>query len=115
MGNNDPSTNDNHEERRSKPRIYEPFPAMVRGVDMAGQTFEADTLIDNLGSGGVYLRLTQFVNPGAQLFIVIRLSKNSSNLMSSPRAAARGRVLRCDPQPNALFGLAVAFTRRRFF
>ena len=91
MDNNGPWTNHNGEERRSKPRIHEPFPAMVRGVDAAGQAFKADTLIDNLGSGGVYLRLAQFVNPSAQLFIVIRLSTNSSSVGSSARVAGAGK------------------------
>ena len=78
MTNNGPATDNNEVERRSKPRIDEHFPAKVRGVDTAGKAFKAETVIDNLSAGGVYLRLARPVSPGADLFVIIRLSTSLS-------------------------------------
>ena len=41
-------------ERRSKPRIYIPFPATVQGVDESGNPFEVDTVIDNLSGNSEF-------------------------------------------------------------
>ncbi|PYV86367.1 MAG: hypothetical protein DMG05_19935 [Acidobacteria bacterium] len=107
-------TNNGEINHRTKPRIYEPFPAKVRGVDTNGEAFRIETVIDNLSTGGVYLRLAQPVEQGAKLFIMIRLSTAKSDEMPAPRVAARGVVLRAEPQPDGVYGLAIAFTRHRF-
>ena len=107
-------TNNGEISHRTKPRIYEPFPAKVRGVDTNGEPFRIETVIDNLSTGGVYLRLAQPVEQGAKLFIMIRLSTAKSDEMPAPRVAARGVVLRAEPQPDGVYGLAIAFTRHRF-
>src|SRR5262245_29330904 len=58
-------------ERRRHPRLRKPFPATVRGVDAYGESFEADTVLDNLSAGGLYLRLGRCVKQKTKLFVII--------------------------------------------
>lgn len=107
--NSGPSQRVSGRERRRTPRIEVPFPALVRGVDVYAQAFETHTVLDNLNSHGLYLRLVQQVAAGMRLFVVIRLSV-------APNAnciALRGVVLRIEPRPGA-FGIAIRFTHHRF-
>ena len=99
------------EDRRRKPRIYEPFPARVRGVDWRGDPFEVEAVLDNLSAGGLYLRLKRRMEAGAKLFIFFRLATRLTPEAKGLGVAARSRVLRSDPLPNGAFGVAVAFER----
>jgi hypothetical protein len=97
-------------ERRRKPRLYEPFPAKVRGEDADGVSFELDTVLDNVGPGGLYLRLARNVSQGATLFIVVRLSPAPGKTVFAPTMAFRGIVERVEPGPDGRCGLAVSLT-----
>jgi hypothetical protein len=101
-------------ERRSKPRIQNPFPATVRGVNARGETFETDTVLDNLSAGGLYLFLLQQVELGAKVFIVIQFSTGPTVRETRPRVAIRGEVLRAERESSGACGIAVAFTGHRF-
>lgn len=101
-------------ERRAKPRISEPYPATVRGLDGSGWAFEEETVLDNLSASGLYLRLGRSIQPGAKLFIVFWLSPNRSRQDPTSTVAVRGIVLRAELQPDGSCGLAVAFRRYRF-
>lgn len=100
-------------ERRSKPRITEPFLARVRGVDASGKPFEVDADLDNLSVTGLHLRLAQRVPLGGRLFFIIRLCSSSSGEPSSLKVAARGVVVREEAFSEVDFGIAVSFTRYR--
>lgn len=39
-------------EQRRHPRLYEPFPTQVHGVDAGGEAFDINTVLDNLSAGG---------------------------------------------------------------
>ena len=101
------------EERRLKLRLYGSFPATVRGVNDAGEVFEIDASIENIGAGGLYLRMAQKVLPGSKLFIVTRLTA-LPGAVSAPKLALRGTVLRAEPQPDGTCGVAVGVTSHRF-
>ncbi|MCZ7572245.1 MAG: PilZ domain-containing protein [Ardenticatenaceae bacterium] len=101
-------------ERRAKPRISEPYPATVRGLDGSGWAFEEETVLDNLSAGGLYLRLPRSIHPGARLFIVFRLSTSPYERDPSSVVAVRGVVLRAELQPDGSCGLAVTFRHYRF-
>ena len=101
------------EERRLKLRLYGSFPATVRGVNDIGEAFEIDASLENIGAGGLYLRMAQKVSPGAKLFIVTRLTRASRGV-SAPRLALRGIVLRVEPQPDGTCGVAAGVTSHRF-
>jgi hypothetical protein len=98
-------------ERRSKLRLYGPFPAKVRGVDVNGKIFKVETVLDNISAGGLYLRLRQRLEPDAILFVVTRLSASE---VRAPRVAVRGKVLRIEQKPDGECGVAVKITRHRF-
>ena len=101
-------------ERRSRTRIYEPFTVRVRGRDEIGEKYEMDTVLDNLGPGGLYLRLARNVEEGAKLFFLVRLSPSQDRAVFAPLVAIHGEVLRAEPQTDGRCGVAVRFSRRRF-
>jgi hypothetical protein len=100
-------------ERRSKPRIYEPFPVTVHGMDASGEEFRAAGLLDNLSAAGLYLRLLQRVEPGTTLSVIIRFS-NGQNGAAAPRVATQGVVLRAELKPGGACGLGIKITRHWF-
>jgi len=99
-------------ERRRKPRIATPFPTIVRGVNAAGEAFEAESVLDNLSSSGLYVRLGQRVKKRTELEFLIRMSAAAHE--GAATVQARGVVLRVEAMPAGLFGLAVKLTRHRF-
>ncbi len=101
-------------ERRSCTRINEPFPVTVNGTDPAGQEFQSETLLDNLSAGGLYMRLARHLEPGAKLSFVVRMASGENQDEMAPRIAAKGIVLRVEPQADGRYGLGVAFTQHRF-
>jgi len=102
------------EERRSKPRIYIPFPATVSGVDEDGEEFMVSATIDNLSSGGLYVRIVPCVKIGARLLIIFRLSTAATAGKLSPRVSVKGRVIRVDRKFEGVCGVAVKFGFARF-
>lgn len=101
-------------ERRRKPRLDTPFPVTVRGMDTSEQAFEIHTVLENLSSGGLYLRLPRRLEPGAKLSAVVRLSTAADQEAPAPRVAVQGVVLRVEPKLDGGTGVAVRFTRHRF-
>ncbi|HKX27186.1 MAG TPA: PilZ domain-containing protein [Blastocatellia bacterium] len=102
-------------ERRSKQRIKNPFPALVRGLTAGGKQFELRTVLDNLSAGGLYLRLPERIETGHRLSIMIQLSNGLTGGRPGLRVLVHGEVLRVEPQPGGIYGLAVAFKRHRMF
>ena len=100
-------------ERRSRTRLQERFPVTVRTVNRKRESFKTDTMIENLSSRGLYLKLPYDVEQGSRLFALLLLSPLASG-GSSSRVALRGVVTRSDPQPDGTYGVAVAIKRHRF-
>ena len=101
-------------ERRIKPRIYRPFHARVRGVNAGGEAFEVSTVLDNMSSGGLYLRVEQNVRQGADISVIIRLSTKKVDLIPVANVAVEGVVVRNDAQPSGVYGLGISISTRRF-
>jgi hypothetical protein len=99
-------------ERRKKPRTTTPFPTIVRGVNVAGEEFEVQSVLDNLSSGGLYIRLGQRVKEKTKLEFLIRMSV--AQHADAATVQARGVVLRVDKQSAGVYGLAVKLTHHRF-
>ena len=95
-------------------RLYGPFSAKVRGVNMNGRVFKVDAEVEDISSGGVYLRLKRPVEVGASLLVIIRFSKAWTDEVRVPTVAVRGTVLRVEPEPEGGWGVVVAITRNRF-
>ena len=101
-------------ERRGRPRVEQPFPVTVRGVDATGEPLDIDTVLDNMSAGGLYVRIPRRIEPGARLAVGIRLSVPGGQGRKA-RVAARGVVLRADSTAHGEHGLAIEFTRHRVF
>lgn len=102
------------QERRASPRIETPFPAAVRSIDIDYQPFEAYAVLDNLSSGGLYLRLARRVQQGVRLFVLIRLSIALDADRSTAGIALHGAALRVEPRPGGIFGTAISLGHHRF-
>ena len=100
-------------ERRGKVRNYEPFSVKVQYADPNGNFFEIDTVLDNLSTSGLYLRMAQKVHAGDKLSIRINLPPVSDVAAPGLNVSTEGEVLRVDPLRNDKFGVAVRFTRYR--
>jgi hypothetical protein len=101
-------------ERRVASRIETPFPAIVRGVALGARRFEEHTVLDNLSSRGLHLRLVRPVQQGIKLFVLIRLSGASNTDDSMGFIALHGVVLRAEARPGSVFAIAVSLTHHRF-
>jgi hypothetical protein len=101
-------------ERRSKPRICEFFPVMVHGVDGNGEAFETATVLDNLSTDGLYMRIGQSIQPGATLSMIIQFATSPINGEPTARAVIYGVVLRAELTPSGACGVAIKFSRYQF-
>lgn len=94
------------QESRKQVRTYGAFPLRIRGDDRSGEHFELTSLADNVSTGGFYAQLPRAVDRGAALFALVSLPGGS-------QVAARGVVLRVEPKPFGLYGMAVQFRQAR--
>ena len=101
-------------ERRGTPRIDKAFPVKVSGTDVNRQAIEADVLLENLSSSGLYLYLPQKVERGASLSVIIRLPSVLTGKELGARVAAHGDVVRVELRADGYYGLAVAFKHHCF-
>jgi hypothetical protein len=101
-------------ERRIASRIETPFRAIVRGATLGARRFEEHTVLDNLSSCGLYLRIGRPVRQGSKLFVLIRLSGVGNEGGPAGCIALHGVVLRVEARPGNVFSVAVRFTNHRF-
>lgn len=97
-------------ERRAKPRIRQAFPTRVCGVDSAGRPFDLNVGLEDISSGGLYLRIPRALKIGEELSLVVRFS----NGHQGATAALRASVLRVEPGLDGLHGIAMAIQRYEF-
>jgi hypothetical protein len=101
-------------ERRAAPRIETPFPVIVRSAAVDGQLFEEYTMLDNLSSSGLYLRLARRVQQSSRVFALIRLSAAPDADASVACIALHGLVMRTESLPGGVYGTAIRLTHHRF-
>ena len=68
-------------------------------------------VVENVSGDGAFVRTTETIGPGERVFLVFRLSETGQ---TGPQVAARGRVVRAEPQPDGYVGIAVHFSSHRF-
>ncbi len=102
------------EDRRIKPRVYIPFPAIVEGRDENGQVFKADTVLDNFSSNSMYFRILPCVGHGTKLSITVGLSTSLPVHETPSRISVEGLVRRADLKEGGVCGVAVTFKKARF-
>ena len=101
-------------ERRSKPRIDVPFHARVQGIDGAGNEFFIETVLDNISSDGLYMRMMPSVEIGSALLIDVGLRPTEHVTPEAPRFSISGVVLRKEDKLGGTSGVAVSFVKVRF-
>src|SRR5262245_6444598 len=104
-----------YEERRSGLRLSLPYAARLWGRDDAGLAFKEDTVVENLSTSGLFLRLTREVPMGTHVHVAALLLHESDSLRPGLRLAASGVVVRTEPNAHGFWGVAVMFIRRRVF
>jgi c-di-GMP-binding flagellar brake protein YcgR len=102
-----------HAERRRALRVDLPFAAIVRGMDATNDRFTEHATLDNLSACGLYLRLRRPVEPGGNLFLVVRLAITDEQAPAA-RIALRGTVVRSESLMDGRCGVAIAFDQHRF-
>ena len=98
-------------ERRGKPRLREPFPATVRGVDMDGRAFQLHAELGNMSSSGLYFRMAHGVKIGEDLNFSIKFTNGIS---TGATAHVLARVVRVEPGLDGLNGLGLAIMNYEF-
>jgi len=68
-------------------------------------------VLENVSGDGAFVRTTETIDPGEQVFVVFRLSETGQ---TGPRVAALARVVRSERQSNGNVGIAVQFSSHRF-
>lgn len=100
-------------ERRRRSRIYCPFPATVSGADVNGEPFDVLTVIDNLSSNSLYLRIMPCVEKGYKLAVTLQL-RTTLEETTPTKVALEGHVIRADQKPGGACGIAIGFEKPRF-
>ena len=100
-------------DRRRKTRIRGPISAHVRGADVHGRSFDLEADLDNLGAGGLYVRLDWQVEKGAPLWVSFRLPAGPGLEQIGTRWTAQGVIRHVEIQPDGICGLGVEFTNYR--
>jgi PilZ domain len=98
-------------ERRSKPRLRNPFPATVTGIDQAGRAFQLQGELANMSSSGLYFRMAHGVNVGEELNFSIKFSNGISN---GATARVVARVVRVERGADGLNGFGMAIMNYEF-
>lgn len=99
------------QERRQKARIKEPFPARIWGVDSGDLPFNADAVVDNISSTGLYLKTPIAVGAGREVKLIVHLLSGPA---SGVTASLQGQVLRSELQADGQCGLAITINKHRF-
>jgi hypothetical protein len=100
-----------HLNRRHYPRIQNPFPARVCGVNTEGVPFEFHTRIDNLSVTGLYLRVPEQIKECSELEVKVQFSDNFGE---GTAIQVKGIILRAEPKPGMIYGIAVKFLKHKF-
>jgi len=97
--------------RRLSDRLAGPFETLVRLRHPSGVKRQVTAVVENVSGDGAFVRTTETISPGEQVFVVFRLSETGH---TGPRVAARGRVVRSERRSNENVGIAVQFSGHRF-
>ena len=82
--------------RRRYDRLHQPYVALVRGVDSRGESFTESTTLNDVGAGGLNVRLHREVPLGTRLLVVFSFSTVALTGVPAAKLAAHGVVQRVD-------------------
>lgn len=99
-------------ERRESARISTPFPVTVQGVDAGGAAFQLDTIVDNISTGGLCLRLTQALLPGTPVNFMVQLAAAQAAGEQALWLSGYGVVRHVQPKDGSAFSHGIEFKHR---
>lgn len=85
----------------------------VCGTDLLQRTFETDGFLENISTGGIYVKFNEQVGIGAKLLIFVRPLSVSVETETTPFGVVRGIVARVEPPVEGLAGVGIRITHRR--
>ena len=83
-------------------------------MSSAGDYFTIETVLDNISSDGLYMRMMPDVSLGARLSIDVGLYTASHITENAPRFSVEGVVLRKETKAGGAAGVAVSFVKVSF-
>ena len=99
-------------ERRSETRICTPFQVTVQGVDASGAAFQRQTIVDNISTSGLAVRLIQVLEPGSPLYLTVQLAAAQGDGEHSLWLSGYGVVRHVRPKEGGTFGYGIEFKHR---
>ncbi len=100
-------------DRRIKPRIKCEYPAIIEGNDETGGKFNHTGKLANLSASGLYMVTNRYIENGSKLSVTVLLTNCIEN-HESPKLATSGVVVRSNPEPDGMCGIAILFSHYRF-
>ena len=94
--------------RRSYPRIQNPFEVVIYGISAGEVPFEFHTRVDNLSFTGLYFRIPQLIKERSEVEVEVRFSDEGTAIQ------VKGEVLRAEPKPGMIYGVAVKVRKHKF-
>jgi hypothetical protein len=96
-------------ERRRKQRINEPIPVTVRGSEGPGKTYCFNTVVRNIGSGGLCASAPRIMKTGETVAFHIRFARAGSDPIQAPEVAVHAVVVRVEEENNGSCVFAASF------
>lgn len=101
------------EERRGKPRMYDPIPVLVRGSEDCGKRYQFSAVAKNISAGGLFASAPRVMGVGEKITLFVRFELAGSKPARSPAIAARAEVVRVEAQSGDSCAFAACFLRHR--
>lgn len=103
------------DERRSKPRSYCSYPAIVQGRDASGKKFRTNAILTNISAKGLCLLLRPDIQQSNSLFVLFRYSVTGPlGDAKAPLIAVDGNVVRSSYPVQGMHSVAIKIRRNRF-
>jgi PilZ domain-containing protein len=98
-------------ERRAKPRSHDKLCARVWGVDIDGQPFSHDCLLDDISASGLYLRMPRRMKFSSVVSVVVQLLHGP---VDGAVAAIKGKVIRDEVESDGHRGIGIRIIGHEF-
>ena len=95
--------------RRKQNRLECILPLKVRGSGNERKTYRFETVVRDIGPGGLCGYAPRMMRIGETLSMRVRFARPGSSAVQAPEISVRGQVIRAEARPTALCMFAVCF------
>lgn len=99
-------------ERRARLRNSTPFPVTVQGIDAGGAAFQHDTIVENIATGGLCLRLAQALELGTPVYLMVQLAAAEADGEQALWLSGYGVVRHVQQGEGSAHGYGIEFKHR---